>query len=136
MNPNAKLVEFQTLRGEPYVGFRGVGMKPRRFLTLCRDHHFNFSQIANELELSSTTLRKAFLEYAGISPKAWMTQQRVMLSMRLIREGRSLPEVTAEMGYSDYQHMAREFRMVVEFTPKAMLKLLRGLQGVAELPKG
>jgi AraC-like DNA-binding protein len=81
------------------------------------------------LEISVTTLRKAFLDYAGISPKNWMTQQRVMLSMRLIREGKTLSEVADEMVYSDYRHMAKEFRTVVDFTPKSMSKLLKNLQG-------
>ena len=66
--------------------------------------------------------------YAGISPKVWMSQQRVMLSMRLIREGKSLTEVVEEMLYRDYRHMSKEFQAVVEFTPKSMEKLLGDLQ--------
>lgn len=131
MNPYAKLVEFQTIRGEPYVVFKRSSGKPVRFLTLCVEHYFCLSQIAQVLEISITTLRKAFTEYAGISPKVWMTQQRVMLSMRLIREGKSLSEVADEMVYTDYRHMAKEFRAVVDFTPKSMEKLLHGLQQVS-----
>ena len=52
-----------------------------------------------------------------------------MLSMRLIREGKTLSEVADEMVYSDYRHMAKEFRTVVDFTPKSMSKLLKNLQG-------
>ena len=130
MNPHAKLVEFQTIRGEPYVFFKRSPETAVRFLSLCIEHYFNLSQIALDLEISPTTLRKAFTEYAGISPKVWMTQQRVMLSMRLIREGKSLTEVADEMVYSDYRHMAKEFRTVVDFTPKSMRDLLRSLQGV------
>lgn len=129
MNPHAKLVEFQTIRGEPYVLFKRSPEKPIRFLTLCVEHYFCLSQIAQVLEISPTTLRKAFIEYAGISPKVWMTQQRVMLSMRLIRQGKSLSEVANEMVYTDYRHMAKEFRTVVDFTPKSMSKLLKDLQG-------
>ena len=57
-----------------------------------------------------------------------MTQQRVMLSIRLIREGTSLSEVAKKMAYSDYQHMAKEFRSVVDFTPKSMMKILKERQ--------
>ena len=129
INPHAKLVEFQTVRGEPYVFFKRSEGLPLRFLSLCSEHYFCLSQIAHALEISVTTLRKAFLDYAGISPKNWMTQQRVMLSMRLIREGKTLSEVADEMVYSDYRHMAKEFRTVVDFTPKSMSKLLQNLQG-------
>ena len=128
MNPNASLVEFQMTQGEPYIHSRRAGGEPLRFLSLCREHYFCLSQIAQTLEISVTTLRKAFLDCVGISPKSWMTQQRVMLSIRLIREGKSLSDVTAEMNYSDYQHMAKEFRSVVDFTPKSMRKILKGLQ--------
>lgn len=116
------------MRGEPYVLCKKTGARPIRFLNLCFEHYFCFSQIAHALEISPTTLRKAFLEFAGISPKVWMTQQRVMLAMRLIREGKSLAQVAQEMVYTDYQHMAKEFRGVVDHTPKKMMKLLRGLQ--------
>ena len=129
MNTNSQLVEFQTIRGEPYVVSKRLEGPPLRFLSLCQEHYFCLSQIAQVLEISPTTLRKAFIAYAGISPKTWMTQQRVMLSIRLIREGKSLIEVAEKLVYSDYQHMAKEFRAVVDFTPKTMKKVLKGLQG-------
>jgi AraC-like DNA-binding protein len=128
MSKISQLVEFHTVRGEPYVSSRRMGGSPIRFLSLCREHYFCFSQVAQALGISSTTLRKAFTDYAGISPKFWMTQQRVLLSMRLIREGKPLNTVSEKMGYADYQHMAKEFRAVVQFTPKSMKKVLHGLQ--------
>lgn len=128
MNSHSQLVEFQTIRGEPHVQSKRLAGPPVHFLSLCRQHYFCLSQIAQTLEISPTTLRKAFILYAGISPKAWMTQQRVMLSIRLIREGKSLTKVAEEMVYSDYQHMAKEFRSVVDFTPKTLMKLLKERQ--------
>lgn len=123
-----KLIKFRTIRGEPYVFCQRSNSKGQRFLSLCFEHYFCLAQIAQALGVSPTTLRKAFNEYAGISPKAWMIQQRVILSMRLIREGRTLSQVAEEMVYADYRHMAKEFRVVVEHTPKSMMKLLKGLQ--------
>lgn len=128
MKSHSQLVEFQTIRGEPHVQSKRVDGPPIPFLSLCKEHYFCLSQISQILEISPTTLRKAFISYAGISPKAWMTQQRVMLSIRLIREGASLTEVSKRMVYSDYQHMAKEFRSVVDFTPKSMMKLLKERQ--------
>ena len=128
MRTNAKLVEFKTIRGEPYVSSKRTGGHFMRFLSLCKEHYFCLSQVAQALGVSTTTMRKSFTAYAGISPKVWITQQRVILSMRLIREGNSLSEVAEKMVYSDYQHMAKEFRSVVEYTPKSMLKILKGLQ--------
>ena len=72
MNQPSQLVEFQTNRGEPYVTSKRLDGPPIRFLKLCREHYFCLSQIAQELEISPTTLRKAFSNYAGISPKTWM----------------------------------------------------------------
>ena len=94
------------------------------------ENYFCLSQVSQALDVSTTTMRKSFTAYAGISPKVWITQQRVLLSMRLIREGKPLNEVVKRMVYSDYQHMAKEFRTVVEYTPKSMLKILKGLQEV------
>ena len=128
MKTNIKLVDFETIRGEPYVSSKRIGDEPERFLDLCKENYFCLAQVAQVLGVSTTTLRNSFTAYAGISPKVWITQQRVLLSMRLIREGDSLAEVAEKMVYSNYQHMAKEFRSVVEFTPKSMLKLLRGLQ--------
>ena len=135
MNSKPQLIEFQVDRGELHVTSKRLGGESEPFLKLCRDNYFSLSQISQELEVSSTTLRKAFTSYAGISPKTWMTQQRVMLSIRLIREGNSLTEVAERMVYSDYQHMAKEFRSVVDFTPKTMKKVLEGLQGAEDMPR-
>ena len=128
MNSQTQVIGFQAIRGEPYVQSKKLAGPPVRFLSLCQEHYFCLSQIAQALEISPTTLRKAFHDYAGISPKAWMTQQRVILSIRLIREWTSLSEVAKKMAYSDYQHMAKEFRSVVDFTPKSMMKILRERQ--------
>lgn len=57
-----------------------------------------------------------------------------MLSVRLIREGKTLSEVAERMIYSDYRHMAKEFRSVVEYTPKSMMKLLKNLQSAKRDP--
>lgn len=131
MKSSMPLVEFRTIRGEPYVICRRFNPAPMRFLSLCLDNYFCLSQIAQLLDVSMTTLRKAFSEYAGISPKIWIIQQRVILSIRLIREGVSLSQVANEMAYTDYRHMSKEFRSVVDNTPKSMMKLLRGLQVAA-----
>jgi len=134
MNPKPQLVELRAHNGDLLVTSKRQGEDAKSFLKLCFDNYFSFSQIAQELEVSPTTLRKAFTAYVGISPKAWMTQQRVIHSIRLISGGKSLTEVAEEMVYTDYRHMAKEFRSVVDFTPKTMEKVLRGLQGAGEMP--
>ncbi len=85
-------------------------------------------QIAQHLNISSGTLRTSFARYAGLAPKHWMAQHRVLLSIRMIRQGVSLNKITSALGYHDYPHMAKEFKSVVGHTPKQMETCLNLLQ--------
>ena len=118
MNKNPHQLSFHTLRGEPHLTLLNQETPPIKFRDLCMALGFSLSQMAITLGVSSSTLRNTFQSYAGITPKSWMSQQRVLIATRMIREGLPFPAITKAMGYHDQSHMNKEFRTVVDCCPK------------------
>jgi|GEM_PF-3850855 len=89
------------------------------------------NEIARALNVSVSTLRTSFIDYAGIPPKQWMAQHRVLLSTRMLRQGISIEEVIEKLGYHDHSHMGKEFKLLLGTSPKKMERRLHAMQQTA-----
>lgn len=66
----------------------------------------------NRYELIRATKRAT-----GFSPIAWKQNQRILEARRMLREGRSLADTAAVLGFTDQSHFHRVFRAHVAATP-------------------
>lgn len=55
-------------------------------------------------------IKKLFEKYAGISPKAYYNNMRIAHALRLLREGRTIIEVTEEMNFSSSNYFSAFFK--------------------------
>jgi len=53
----------------------------------------------------------------GLTPVAWRQNERVIKARRMLREGRTLAETAAVLGFTDQSHFHRVFRAHVAATP-------------------
>lgn len=79
------------------------------------------SDLAGEAGLSRLQLLRAFSVQLGLTPHAYIVQQRVQLARRLIRERHPLAEVAMLAGFYDQPHMTRWFVKQFGVTPRRYL---------------
>jgi AraC-like DNA-binding protein len=85
------------------------------------EEHFaenvSLQTLAQHVSLSPYYLLRAFRAEVGMPPYAYLESVRIRHTQRLIRAGRSLAEVAAEVGFSSQSHMTRQFKKIIGVTP-------------------
>jgi AraC-like DNA-binding protein len=76
-------------------------------------------EIASRLNISYTSFRKKFKEYAGISPAKYFSELRLIKSKELLTEtSYSIKEISFMLQFSSIEHFAKIFKKTTGFTPK------------------
>ncbi|MES2951328.1 MAG: AraC family transcriptional regulator [Pseudomonadota bacterium] len=70
--------------------------------------------------VSKFQLLRRFEKTYGLTPFAWLLQQRTELARRQIRAGASLADAATDSGFADQSHMTRIFARQFGFTPGAL----------------
>jgi AraC-like DNA-binding protein len=75
------------------------------------------ASLAAETGTSRYQMLRAFARELGLTPHAYIVQQRLALARRLIRAGSTLVDAAAEAGFSDQSHLTRVFVRQFGVTP-------------------
>lgn len=75
------------------------------------------ASLAAETGASRYQLLRAFAREFGLTPHAYIVQQRLALARRLIRAGLTLVDAASEAGFSDQSHLTRVFARQFGVTP-------------------
>jgi AraC-like DNA-binding protein len=75
------------------------------------------ASLAAEADTSRYQLLRAFARETGLTPHAYIVQQRLALARRLIREGSALVDAASVAGFSDQSHLTRVFARQFGVTP-------------------
>jgi AraC-like DNA-binding protein len=73
--------------------------------------------LAAESGSSRYQLLRAFARELGLTPHAYIVQQRISLARRLIRAGSTLVDAASAAGFSDQSHLTRMFARQFGVTP-------------------
>ncbi len=92
--------------------------KVGRFL-LQNPSRFSLDWLADQASLSPRQFYKLFLERMGISPKLYarITRFDQTIKLKSTQPNHDWLHIAVEMGYYDYQHMARDFNEFTRLTP-------------------
>lgn len=74
-------------------------------------------EAAAEAGMGRFAFLRAFSRAYGLTPHAWVIQERVRRAQLLLRAGRMPAEVAAEVGFTDQSHLTRHFKRLVGVTP-------------------
>jgi AraC-like DNA-binding protein len=75
------------------------------------------TNLAGEAGTSRYQLLRAFAREFGLTPHAYIVQQRLALARRLIRAGSTLVDAAADAGFCDQSHFTRAFVRQFGVTP-------------------
>ena len=78
------------------------------------------ARLAAEVQLSRYQLLRAFARRLGLTPHAYILQQRLALARRLIRAGRGLAETATRAGFFDQSHLTHRFTVQFGVTPRSI----------------
>jgi AraC-like DNA-binding protein len=85
------------------------------------DEHFaeniTLNRLAQHVSLSPYYLLRAFRAEVGMPPYAYLESVRIRHTQQLIKTGKPLAEVAAEVGFSSQSHMTRQFKKIIGVTP-------------------
>ena len=79
----------------------------------------SLTELAASSGLSKYQLLRRFKEVHGVTPFAWLLQQRAEVARGLIRRGAALTDAAMAAGFADQSHMTRAFDLHFGFTPGA-----------------
>ena len=91
----------------------------RDMLADCLAQPPSLDQLAASSGLSKYQLLRRFKAVHGVTPFAWLLQQRAEVARGLIRRGAALADAAMAAGFADQSHMTRAFALHFGFTPGA-----------------
>ncbi|HTB84246.1 MAG TPA: helix-turn-helix transcriptional regulator [Candidatus Sulfotelmatobacter sp.] len=77
---------------------------------LARQANWSATALAKQCGVSGEILRQHFAKYMGRPPGAWLSEQRQRLALELLRDGSSIKETAACLGYKQQTNFTRKFK--------------------------
>jgi AraC-like DNA-binding protein len=78
---------------------------------------YSVNALARNCGVSVRTLERFFLLAFGDAPRCWLGGLRMEKAVELLRDGSTVKETSACLGYEDPSHFSREFKNHYGFAP-------------------
>lgn len=91
--------------------------RAKEFLAAHVSEAADLKALAGAARLSAWHLIRVFRKATGLTPHAWLVDQRVHRARQMLREGLSPGDAAALCGFSDQAHMTRLFKARLGVTP-------------------
>ncbi|VVP68256.1 HTH-type transcriptional activator RhaS [Pseudomonas fluorescens] len=124
LGKHSATVEFFTevqLRLNPVdQPLREPNFKLERAADFIRDHctrMLKLEDICEAAQLSPSYLIRAFKQHYGMTPHAFLVNQRIQFARDQLRHGKLIADVALEAGFADQAHFQRAFKLHLAATP-------------------
>ena len=84
---------------------------------LARQANWRVTRLSKLCNISTRTLEMYFHKHFSIAPKIWLAKQRQQQAVELLRDGSTVKETAAQLGFKHPQHLSREFKKHSGFPP-------------------
>lgn len=93
-----------------------------RALVSAPERRWSAEQLASEVSLSPSQLRRLFIEHAGTTPFRYLRELRAQRMLDLLATGNfTVAEAAREVGWRDASHASRAFRSIYGHAPSTHL---------------
>ena len=83
-------------------------------------HAWTVDELANEVGLSRSALHERFLKFLSLPPMQYLTNWRIQLGSRMLREThRNVAAIAQDVGYDSEAAFSRAFKRMVGMPPAA-----------------
>lgn len=90
----------------------------RRFMELHYLKEWKLTDYAQEFGASLTTFKELFNEHYGVSPRAWISERRLLYAHKLLLTSKmSIVDVAMEAGFSSQSYFTQSYRRRFGTTP-------------------
>ncbi|CAI8809669.1 helix-turn-helix domain-containing protein [Pseudomonas sp. IT-P395] len=99
---------------------REPNFKLERAADFIREHCtelLNLDDICTAAQLSPSYLIRAFKQHYGMTPHAFLVNQRIQFARERLRSGQLIADVALEAGFADQAHFQRAFKQHLAATP-------------------
>lgn len=79
---------------------------------LAKEANWSASELAQKCGVSVRTLQRYFLRKFNKGPRIWLAEQRQYLAIELLRNGFTVKETAASLGYQHANNFSRKFRSI------------------------
>lgn len=84
--------------------------------------NFTLESLAQNVNLSKFHFLRLFKKEFGLTPHAFIINQRLNKANRLIQNGMSISEASIAVGFNDQSHFTRNFKKYFGYTPLSLKK--------------
>ncbi len=96
-----------------------------RRIRACPQAQWSFPDLAEELAISYSLLRKRFKQITGLPPHQFMLRERINLAFQMLFGGYSVKETAAKVGFTNPYHFSRLFKRHTGLAPSEHFKKRR-----------
>lgn len=86
------------------------------------DTNFTLETLAQNVHLSKFHFLRMFKKDFGLTPHAFIVNERLNRANRLIQSGLSISEASLQVGFNDQSHFSRNFKKYFGYTPSYLQK--------------
>ncbi|WP_083568613.1 AraC family transcriptional regulator [Arcobacter sp. LA11] len=86
------------------------------------DTNFTLESLASNVNLSKYHFLRLFKKEFGLTPHAFIINERLNRANKLIQNGLSISEASIQVGFNDQSHFSRNFKKYFGYTPSYLQK--------------
>ncbi len=90
----------------------------REYLEENQSDNVSLADLGRLSGLNSFYFSRVFKRETGLPPHAYQIRTRVRRVARLLRDGKTVVEIVAELGFADQSHLIRHFKRHMGMTPR------------------